>query len=275
VTTEQTFPGLGIDVVEGVAVLTFLDAGYSLDNLSSIARAVRALQVREDIAAIVLRGCAGNFSIGATVPLLEHLCALDEASRTQLILEGQDNVRSLLRSPKLTVAYVDGFAAGGGVDLMLACDRSLVTSNSRVNLFYSKLGVVPDDGALYLLAARVGWPKALRLAEASESWSADDCLSLGLADRSLEPGMDLSAWPRALRKELRLPGSTRAALKRLRWSEIESGFEAHLLQVASAMSTLLVQPEQRQLIARTASVQRMQAAPKDPPKDASRPASPR
>jgi 2-(1,2-epoxy-1,2-dihydrophenyl)acetyl-CoA isomerase len=257
-------PGLDIEIREAVASLTLLDAGYSVENLLSIAATVHSLERRDDVRAIVLRGGSSEFFIGASVPLLEHMCSLESGARTALIREGQDNVRSLLKTPKLTVAYVDGFAAGGGVDLMLACDIIAVTPRARVNLFYSKLGVVPDDGALYLVAQRVGWPRALRLAEESSSWDAQECISLGLADRSLDASLSAANWARALRRELRVPASTHAALKSLRWSQNEAAFEQHLEQVAALMSDLLVQPEQQALIARTSAAQRMQAAAKEP-----------
>jgi 2-(1,2-epoxy-1,2-dihydrophenyl)acetyl-CoA isomerase len=260
-TALTRFPGLELAIDGATAVATLLETAYSLDNLGSIARAVEALEQRTEISALVLRGTADRFHTGASMPLLDHLRQLPDSQRTALIEHGQGNVRSLLKTPLLTVAYVDGFAAGGGVDLMLACDLALVTPNARVNLFYSKLGVIPDDGALFLLAERVGWPRALRLCEESASWNAQECVALGVADRPLDASADGAQLIRALRRELRLPRSTRAALKALRWLEIEPRFERHLSACASTMSKLLTLPEQQELLRRTAAAQRAHAAP--------------
>jgi enoyl-CoA hydratase/carnithine racemase len=260
--TLHDYPGVRVEIETELALLTILDPGYDLQNLRSIGQAVRALEQEPDVRAIVLRGKAGTFSIGASYPLLQHMCVLEHASLVTLIKLGQDNVRSLLQSSKLTAAYVEGFAAGGGVDLLLACDRILFTQDTRINLFYGKLGAIPDDGALYLLAARVGWPKAIEWTASSPTWRAEEGIVHGIADTTVAAGMSPAALQRELRRELRLPSSTRAALKALRWSQIEASFESHLAQAAELMASLLARPEQQELIARMAAAQRMQSATK-------------
>jgi len=245
-----------------VATITLSGEGYDLENITALGEAIARLSELPMMRAIVIQGTRDSFWLGASPSLLVKMSEGVRSDRFEIVRRGQANVRCILQSPKLIVAYVDGFAAGGGVDLMLACDLVLVTNRSRVNLFYGKLGVVPDHGGLFLLAQHLGWARALRCAESCPSWSAPELLQLGLAEREVPAGIELGSWERVLRREMRVPVSMRSALKAIRWSAISPEIEAHFVEVADLMADLLGLAEQRTLLAKVRAMQAITSSSK-------------
>lgn len=225
--------------LDGVVILKIPHGGYTLESLTQVGEHVAKLSGDSAVDAIVIEGTEGEFCVGASGALLDWLVEASFEDRLEMILRGQRNVQEILASPKLIVAHVNGFAAGAGVDLLLACDRSVATSASRANFFYSKLGVVPDHGGTYLLADILGWRRALETVEKSPSWGGDDLLDLGLCQRDGKDGVESSGWRRFLRSELRVGANVRANLKRTRWIAIRDEFRDHLATVAEQMSELL------------------------------------
>jgi 2-(1,2-epoxy-1,2-dihydrophenyl)acetyl-CoA isomerase len=256
--TIESSPSIFVE--DGVAVVDLQATAYELDTLDAIASVVEQLNRDDAVQAVVLRGTSEVFWLGASTALLRHMSSLARVELLALIRRGQRSVTALLDSPKLTVAYVQGLVAGGGVDLTLACDVVLAAESARMNLFYGKLGLIPDQGALFLLAQRVGWPAAERFAALSPSWSIDELLALGLADQKVANGLNAQQLRRALRKELRLPMSTRRSLKQLRPQVDRHAFTDHLEAAAGAMSDLLARPEQQALIAQVEAMQRLKGA---------------
>jgi 2-(1,2-epoxy-1,2-dihydrophenyl)acetyl-CoA isomerase len=84
---------------------------------------------------------------------------------------------------KPVVAAVNGVAAGAGVSLALACDYRVMNEEASLVLAFSKVGLVPDSGATWLLPRYVGVGRALELSFSGDAISAKDALELGLVNR--------------------------------------------------------------------------------------------
>ncbi|GDX83507.1 enoyl-CoA hydratase [Deltaproteobacteria bacterium] len=85
------------------------------------------------------------------------------------------------RLPKVTIAAVDGPAAGGGFQLVLACDLRVATPAARFSLPEVKLGFLPGM-AVFRLAKYVGLGHAKRLVLTGAELGADEALRLGVVD---------------------------------------------------------------------------------------------
>ena len=79
------------------------------------------------------------------------------------------------------------------MSLALACDLRIAAESARFELAFSKLGLVPDAGAMYFLPRLVGSAKALELTWTNDSVAAAEALSLGLVNRVVPEGQTLSA----------------------------------------------------------------------------------
>lgn len=86
------------------------------------------------------------------------------------------------------VAVVDGVAAGGGVQLALACDLVVASDRARLVQSFVHRGIVPDAGAAYLLTRLVGPQRAKELFLLGEQVGADRALELGVVNRVVPAG---------------------------------------------------------------------------------------
>jgi enoyl-CoA hydratase len=91
------------------------------------------------------------------------------------------------------IAAVNGFALGGGLELALACDFALGSSNARLGLPEVGLGVIPGFGGTQRLARRIGPGRARELIYTGNVIGADEGLRLGLLNAVTEPGAVLAA----------------------------------------------------------------------------------
>jgi 2-(1,2-epoxy-1,2-dihydrophenyl)acetyl-CoA isomerase len=92
-------------------------------------------------------------------------------------------IASVLDCEKPIVAGVNAAAAGGGCQLVLACDLVIMAEEARLIEVFIRRGIIPDAGGCYLLPRLVGPQKAKELMFFGDDVSAADALSLGLANR--------------------------------------------------------------------------------------------
>ncbi len=117
--------------------------------------------------------------------------ALGDVSR--MIRRGwQRLVASILDCEKPVVAAVNGTAAGGGANLLLACDLVVMADTARLIEVFVKRGIIPDAGGAYLLPRIVGPQRAKELMFLGDDLSAADCERWGIANRVV-PAAELAA----------------------------------------------------------------------------------
>jgi 2-(1,2-epoxy-1,2-dihydrophenyl)acetyl-CoA isomerase len=117
--------------------------------------------------------------------------AVGDASR--MIRRGwQRLVSSILDCEKPVIAAVNGTAAGGGAQLVLACDLVVMAEEARFIEVFVRRGIIPDAGGAYLLPRLVGLQKAKEIMFFGDDVSAADAVRLGIANRAV-PLADLDA----------------------------------------------------------------------------------
>ena len=78
---------------------------------------------------------------------------------------------------------MNGTAAGGGANLVLACDLVVMADTARLIEVFVKRGIIPDAGGAYLLPRIVGPQRAKELMFLGDDLSAADCERWGIANR--------------------------------------------------------------------------------------------
>jgi 2-(1,2-epoxy-1,2-dihydrophenyl)acetyl-CoA isomerase len=91
-------------------------------------------------------------------------------------------VQAIADAPKPVVAAIHGAAAGLGAALALACDLIVAAESAYLLLPFVSLGLIPDAGSAYLLAARVGYGRAIQLAMLGERLPAPRALAWGVVN---------------------------------------------------------------------------------------------
>jgi 2-(1,2-epoxy-1,2-dihydrophenyl)acetyl-CoA isomerase len=101
-------------------------------------------------------------------------------------------VASVMDCEKPVIAAVNGTAAGGGANLVLACDLVVMADTARLIEIFVRRGIMPDAGGAYLLPRIVGPQRAKELMFLGDELSAADCERWGIANRVV-PSADLAA----------------------------------------------------------------------------------
>ena len=94
----------------------------------------------------------------------------------------------VLNLPVPTIAIVEGFALGGGLEIALSCDLILAGSAAVVGLPEVSVGVIPGGGGTQLLTRRIGWSRAAGMIFTARRMPAREAAALGVVDEVLEPG---------------------------------------------------------------------------------------
>ncbi len=152
---------------------------------------------------VVVLGAAGerHFCTGANLggPQPEVPARPDDApdrllgDAARMIRRGwQRLVAAVLDNEKPVVAAVNGTAAGGGANLVLACDLVVMADTAKLVEVFVRRGILPDAGGAYLLPRIVGPQVAKELMFLADDVPAERCRELGIANRVV-PAADLAA----------------------------------------------------------------------------------
>jgi enoyl-CoA hydratase len=102
--------------------------------------------------------------------------------------------RTCLGLSRPTIAVLNGTAAGGGLELALACDIRLMAAGARLVLPEARLGMGPTFGAA-LLARLLPWGRAMEAVWTGEPISAAEAERWGLVGAVHEPAeLEAAAW---------------------------------------------------------------------------------
>src|SRR6202453_4190529 len=108
-----------------------------------------------------------------------------------------DALGALASVPRATIAAVNGYALGGGLELALACDFRVAGTDARFGLPEVLLGVVPGGGGTQRLPRLIGSSRAKELIFTGRQVRAEEALSIGLVNRGVAPAAALgvaAAW---------------------------------------------------------------------------------
>jgi len=89
----------------------------------------------------------------------------------------------LHQMPKVTIAAVNGPAAGAGLSIAMACDLRIASDAARFGTAFAKVGFSGDYGGTWTLTRLVGSAKARELYFLADIISAEEALRIGLANR--------------------------------------------------------------------------------------------
>jgi enoyl-CoA hydratase len=173
--------------------------------LDAIAERVAAIAATPAIGAVLVTGAGARaFSAGADVTRFDRLGPL---AADALMGRGQRAFAALEALPQPTVAAVNGYALGGGLELALACDLRVLSTSARVGQPEITLANIPGWGATQRLPRIVGEAVAKDLILTGRLVDADEARRIGLAQRVCAPSA-LLATALALADAAMRPGDS-------------------------------------------------------------------
>ncbi len=142
-----------------------------------------SLGLRDDIRCVVVTGAGNDFCSGADVGGGGKRAEGPPQHQLQSMRVVGAACQALYDMPKVTIARVDGVAAGAGLNMALACDLVLASDRSRFSEIFARRGLNIDFGGSFLLPRIVGMQRAKELVLLADIIDAATAKEMGLVNR--------------------------------------------------------------------------------------------
>ncbi|WP_281561689.1 enoyl-CoA hydratase [Thalassomonas sp. RHCl1] len=190
----MTSDHLIVEKRDHVAIVTFNNPPahtWTFESLSDLRDLVLELNQDKAIYALVLTG-GGNkfFSAGADLKLFADGDKNVAADMSAIFGEAFETL-SAFRG--VSIAAINGYAMGGGLEVALACDFRIAEQHAQMALPEATVGLLPCAGGTQNLALLVGEGWAKRLILAGERIDADKAARIGLVEEVVDSGEALNA----------------------------------------------------------------------------------
>ena len=139
----------------------------------------------ETRAVIIFGGGHQAFSAGQDT---KELATLDAAARRDAHAAGQALMDDLETHPCLVIAAIEGYCLGGGLELALACDARIASSDATFGLPEVSRDMLPTWGAHHRLARIVGLGRAKELVLLGRRLDATEAVACGLVAERVPAG---------------------------------------------------------------------------------------
>lgn len=165
----------------GICILT-MDSQNNLNALShqmleELVAAVEALEADDDIRVVILTGAGKAFAAGGDIAGMSRMTSKEAGAFSAYTVSLYQRIRN---SAKIFIAAVNGYAFGGGCELVLACDLRIASKKARFALPEVGLGIIPGGLGTQRLPRVIGIQKATELILTGGNISSETALELGL-----------------------------------------------------------------------------------------------
>jgi len=217
----------------------------NMDVFRALDRVLDEVAADDEVRVLVITGAGNAFVSGADINELLALSTQDGwgASRFQ-----QSVFNKLERLRRPSIAAINGFAMGGGLELALSCTIRIASTKARLGFPELGLGIIPAFGGTERLVRTVGYAKASELILFRTILSGEEAHGIGLVNQVEEPdrllekvkerAQDLASLsPVAVRLEMELLLNTAG-----------QGFDAGLALESGLASLAVASPEAKELL---------------------------
>jgi len=141
----------------------------------------------EGVHAVIFTGEGKAFVAGADI---EEIAGISDVfAGREFSLLGQEVFANIAAMPQVTIAAINGYALGGGLELALACDLRVASTKAKLGLPEVGLGLIPGFGGTQRLPRLIGVGRALDLILTGRHVPAEEALGLGLVNRVAEDAL--------------------------------------------------------------------------------------
>ncbi len=198
---------VGIITVNRPDKLNALD----LATIEAMEAAFVAMETDPEVRVIIFTGAGKAFVAGGDIADLNSRQGL--AHYLEFAGEIHDLFRRIELSDKPTIGAVNGWALGGGCELLLSLDIRIVSDKAKIGVPEIKLGLFPGAGGTQRLIRQIPLCRAKELMFTGDPIDAEEAVRLGLANRVV-PADELMSAARELAEKI--AGQSPLALKMLK-----------------------------------------------------------
>lgn len=236
-----------VSIEDGIAIVTINNPAantWDLESLPALEAVVNTLNGMSDVRAVVITGQGEKFfSAGAD---LNQFASGDPVAAGAMGEAFGAAFETLADYRGVSIAAINGYAMGGGLEVALACDIRIAESHAALALPEAKVGLLPCAGGTQRLAQLIGEGWAKRMILCGERVSAETALSLGLVEEVVDPGAALPAAVELAKRAAAQSPTSIAACKRLIHSARDIAIGAGLVAERNEFVALFSTEDQKE-----------------------------
>jgi enoyl-CoA hydratase len=151
---------------------------FNYDTLKELQDTVEKIRVNPEVRIVIFTGAGDKaFSVGADLKERKSL-SNEEVKRN--IYKINEVFNAIDQLPQPTIALMNGYAFGGGMELALACDFRIVAEKTLLGLTETSLAIIPGAGGTQRLPRLIGQAKALELILTARRIPSEEAYQFGL-----------------------------------------------------------------------------------------------
>jgi len=163
---------------------------WTPESLRAMKALALELEANKEVYAAVTTGAGEKFfSAGADLKRFQD----DKASARDFITAFGEAFETWMNVRFVTIAAINGYAMGGGMECTLACDIRIMEAHAQMALPEAAVGLLPGGCGTQMLPWLVGEGWAKRMILTNERVNAETALRIGLVQEVVEKGKSLAA----------------------------------------------------------------------------------
>jgi enoyl-CoA hydratase len=184
-------PAIVSEVTDGIGVIRLNRPNQrnalSIENLRELDATLSSLLHHSDLKSVIVTGTDNVFAAGAD---LRELVNLDSSSALEFAKLGQRVFQRIADARQTTIAAINGYCMGGGLDLALACDIRIASPQAVFSHPGTRRGIITGWGGTQRLPRIIGRTRAIELFATARRLSSEEALFLGLVTRVGDPVLE-------------------------------------------------------------------------------------
>lgn len=151
---------------------------FNYEMLRELGQVAESIRINPDIRVVIFTGAGDKaFSVGADLKERKNLTEQQVKRNIYKIGEVFSTIENL---PQPTIAMLNGYAFGGGMELALSCDFRIGTDDLVLGLTETSLAIIPGAGGTQRLPRLIGEAKAMELILTARRLKADEAFTYGV-----------------------------------------------------------------------------------------------
>lgn len=157
---------------------------FDLETLNALGDTVDAIHTDKNVRVVIITG-AGEKAFSAGADLKERKTLTDEEVRRN-VKKIRDVFSAIDALPQPTIAAINGYALGGGLELALACDFRIAVTDTKLGLPETSMAIIPGAGGTQRLSRLIGEARALELVLTAAKLTSREALECGLLTKIVQ-----------------------------------------------------------------------------------------
>lgn len=151
---------------------------FNYETLKELGEVVDSIHLDPEVQVVIFTGAGDKaFSAGADLKERKTLTPNEVRRNVKKIVDVCNAVANL---PQPTIAAVNGYAFGGGFELILACDLAIASENSQFGLTETSWAIIPGAGGTQRLPRLIGAMRAKELIFTARRLDAEEAKKIGV-----------------------------------------------------------------------------------------------